>query len=160
MTAGLILVPYTRLHPTTVRLLNRHAPGHRRVRLDPADVTAYWALIAEAWREPGYLTIVEHDVGIHAAVVPGLSACRQPWCGYPYPIGDQLLVCLGCTRFTADLKAAEPDLLDAVGADDTGGMPARHWKYLDVKILSHLRARGYTQHRHGPAVAHYHAYPM
>jgi hypothetical protein len=155
-----ILVPHTRLHPATARLLNRHAPGHERVRLDPADVEGYWALLAKQWRQPGDLLIVEQDIGIHADVVPSLTACRQPWCGYPYPIGEQLLVCLGCTRFTAALKAAEPDLLDVVGEDGTGGMPARCWKYLDIKILVHLRARGYTQHRHEPPVRHYRKYPQ
>jgi len=153
-----ILVPHTRLHPTTARLLNRHAPGHRRARIGPRDIEAYWVLLAQAWREPGGLIVVEHDVGIHAAVMPEFTRCSQPWCGFPYPIGEQLLVCLGCCRFTAELKTAEPDLLDAVGQDDSGGMPARHWKYLDVKILDHLRRRGYQQHRHEPAVAHYHRY--
>lgn len=155
----MILVPHTRLHPAAGRLLNRHAPGHVRVRLDPADAQAYWQLLAHWWRQPGDLIVVEQDVGIHSGVLPGVAGCRQPWCGYPYPIGEQLLVCLGCTRFTAELKAAEPDLLDTVGVDGTGGMPARHWKYLDVKILTHLRERGYVQHRHEPPVKHYHRYP-
>lgn len=154
----MILVPYTRLHPATARLLNAHAPGHFRVRLDPADDTAYWRLLGWAWRQPGDLLIVEQDIGLRAGVVEALAACREPWCGQPYPIGEQLLVCLGCTRFTAELKAAEPDLLDAVGGDGSGGMPARHWRYLDVKILDHLRRRGYTQHRHEPPLRHYHRY--
>lgn len=155
----MILVPHTRLHPTTARLLNRYAPGHVRVRLDPGDPYGYWRLLASLWREPEDLLIVEQDVGIRAGTVESLARCGEPWCGHPYPIGAQLLVCLGCTRFTADLKAAEPDLLDAVGEDDSGGMPARDWRYLDVKILTHLRGRGYTQHRHEPPVAHYHRHP-
>lgn len=154
----MILAPYTRLHPATARLLNQHATGHRRVRLDPADMSAYWALLAALWRQPGDLVIVEQDIGINAVVMPGFAACREPWCGHPYPIGEQLLVCLGCTRFTAELKTAEPDLLDVVGEDGTGGLPARHWQRLDVRILDELRRRGYTQHRHDPPVAHYHKY--
>jgi hypothetical protein len=153
-----ILVPYTRLYPATARLLNRYAPGHQRVPLDAADPSAYWGLVAEAWRQPGDLVIVEQDIGIHAAVVPGFAACREPWCGHPYPIGEQLLVCLGCTRFTAELKASEPDLLDVVGEDGTGGLPARHWQRLDVRILDELRRRGYAQHPHDPPVRHYHKY--
>ncbi|HWU23648.1 MAG TPA: hypothetical protein VN088_19070 [Nocardioides sp.] len=103
--------------------------------------------------------MVEHDVGIHAGVVGSLTECREPWCGFAYPIGAQMLVCLGATRFTAELKGAEPDLLDAVGEDATGGLPARDWRRLDVRILDHLRRRGYTQHRHEPPVAHFHKYP-
>lgn len=155
----MILVPYTRLHPVTARLLNRYAPGHERVRIDPADSEAYWRLLAEQWRAPGDLIVIEQDVGIRAGVVEALFACREPWCGFPYAIGKQMLVCLGCTRFTAQLKAAEPDLLDAVGEDGTGGLPARVWQRLDVRILDHLRARGYRQHEHAPSVAHYHRYP-
>jgi hypothetical protein len=153
-----ILLPYTRLHPDTARLADLHAPGHVQARIDPADPTAYWALLAGAWRKPGDLIVIEHDVGIHAGVVPGLTACRQPWCGHPYPIGELLLICLGCTRFTAELKAAEPDLLDVVGEDGTGGLPARHWGRLDVRILDELRRRGYAQHEHLPPVEHYHEY--
>jgi hypothetical protein len=155
----MVLVPYTRLHPSTARLLNRHAPGYVRARIDPADVEGYWRLLAAVWREPGDLLIVEQDVGIRAGVVEGLSVCREPWCGFPTAIGDQLLVCLGCTRFSAELKAAEPDLLDAVGLiDDDAGTPPRHWRRLDVRILDELRRRGYEQHRHEPAVRHYHRY--
>lgn len=102
--------------------------------------------------------MIEHDIGIHADVVPGLTACRRPWCGHPYAIGELSLVCLGCTRFTAELKTAEPDLLDVVGQDGTGGLPARHWGRLDVRILDELRRRGYQQHRHAPPVEHYHRY--
>lgn len=154
----MILVPFTRLHPATARLLNRHAPGHARVRIDPRDVEAYWRIVADAWRQPGDLLIVEQDIGIHAGVIEGLTACREPWCGHPYLIGEQLLMCLGCTRFTAELKTAEPDLLDVIGEDATGGLPARHWQRLDVRILDHLRDRGYAQHVHQPPVAHYHRY--
>lgn len=154
----MILVPYARLHPATARLLNRHAPGHIRVRIGALDVDAYWRLLAEAWRRPGDLMVVEQDIGIREGVVDGLAACREPWCGHPYAIGRQMLVCLGCTRFTAALKAAEPDLLEAVGRCADAGVPARHWSRLDVRILDELRRRGYRQHEHEPAVRHYHRY--
>lgn len=155
----MIVAPYTRLHPVTARLLNQHAPGHERVRLERGDAEAYWRLLARLWREPGDLLIVEQDVGIRAGVVESLFACREPWCGFPYLVAGRVQVCLGCTRFTAALKAAEPDLLDGVGEDGTGGLPARDWRRLDVRILGHLRERGYRQHEHRPAVKHYHLYP-
>jgi hypothetical protein len=153
-----ILVPHTRLHPTTAILLDRHAPGHRLAALDPADLSAYWQLLADAWGEPGDLVVIEHDIGIHAGVVEGFADCRRPWCGHPYPVGSVLLVCLGCTRFTAELKAAEPDLLEVVGQDATGAMAARNWRRLDVRILDELHRRGYEQHAHRPPVAHFHRY--
>lgn len=154
-----ILLPHTRLHPATARLANAYAPSHRRVRLDPADDSAYCRLLTEHWRQPGPLMVIEHDIGIHAGVVEELAACLEPWCGHPYLIGTQLLVCLGCTRFSAALKLAEPDLMDAVSADATGGLPAGDWRRLDVRILDHLRRRGYKQHEHQQPVKHYHRYP-
>jgi hypothetical protein len=69
-----------------------------------------------------------------------------------------MLACLGCTRFSAGLKAAEPDLLDVVGEVTGDGLPARDWRRLDVRILDELRKRGYEQHRHQPDVRHYHRY--
>jgi hypothetical protein len=154
----MILVPYTRLHPATSRLLNRHTASHWRVRLDPDDTTAYWSLLASAWREPGDLVIVEHDVGISAEVIPGFAACPEPFCGNPYRIGRQLLTALGCARFSADLKAAEPDLLDVVGEIGGDGYPARDWRRLDMRIAKVLRGRGYRQHWHEPIVNHYRKY--
>lgn len=156
----MVVLPYTRLSPATARLANRHAPGHVRARLDPADRGAYWRLLAGAWREPGDLIVVEHDIGIHAGVLEGFAACREPWCGHPYQgaRGVGVRACLGCTRFTASLKAAEPDLLDVVGEVASGGIPARDWCRLDVRIDDELRRRGYSLHGHQPGVRHYHRY--
>lgn len=155
----MILLPYTRLHPATARLVNRHAEGHVRVRLDPADMAAYWKLLAAAWREPGDLTVIEHDIGIHAGVVPGFAECRGSWCGFPYPLDrGVMLACLGCTRFSAGLKAAEPDLLEVIGEVTGDGLPAKDWRRLDVRIGDELKRRGYSLHQHAPSVRHYHRY--
>jgi hypothetical protein len=154
----MIVVPYTRLHPATARLANRHAPGHRRVKLDPADMSAYWRLLAACWREPGELTVIEHDIGIGPEVIPGFAACPEPFCGHPYRVGRQLLMCLGCTRFSAKLKADHPDVLDVVGEVGNDGLPAKDWRRLDVRILDELRKRGYRQHWHERPVKHYHKY--
>ena len=156
----MILLPYTRLHPATARLANAHARGHVRVRLDPADDAAYWRLLAKAWRVPASdLVIVEHDIGIHAGVMPGFTVCREPWCGHAYPLDrGVMLACLGCTRFTAALKAAEPDLLDVVGEVGGDGLPAKDWRRLDVRTSDELKRRGYTLHQHEPPVKHYHRY--
>lgn len=156
----LILLPYTRLHPATAKLANRHAPGHVRVRLDPADSEAYWRLLAQAWREPGDLVVIEHDIGVHAGVIDGFTACREPWCGHPYQLarGIGVRACLGCTRFATGLKAAAPDLLAVVGEVASGGIPARDWRRLDVRIADELARRGYSLHEHPRTVRHYHRY--
>lgn len=155
----MILLPYTRLHPATARLANRHAKGHTRVRLDPADMAAYFELLAVAWREPGDLILVEHDIGIHAGVVPGFTACREPWCGHAYPLDrGVMLACLGATRFAEGLKEAEPDLLEVVGKVTGDGLPAKDWRRLDVRLGDELKRRGYSLHVHPKPVKHYHRY--
>jgi hypothetical protein len=162
----IVLVPYTaeKLHLDTVRRISEHVPDGVDVawrELDPNDPTAYARLLVEAWAWDGDLLIVEHDIGIHAGVIEALTECRQPWCGFPYPIGAQLLVCLGCTRFTAHLKATLPDLMaQAAAVDQDGGlMPAGDWRRMDVRIGALLEAHGHNRHPHLPAVEHFHQYP-
>lgn len=154
----MILVPFTNLHPRTVELLDRFAPDHVRVRLDPDDPSDYWRVLAEAWAAPGDLVVVEHDVGIADGVIEQFHSCRAPWCGNPYNIGGSLLVCLGCTRFTDELKTAHPDLLETVGLVGNDGLPAKDWRRLDVRIGDELHKRGIEVHHHAPTVEHFHHY--
>ena len=158
--AQTILLPYTdeKVQPETVERLRRYAPRYKPVRLDPSVTGAYFTLVAEEWSRPGDLVIVEHDIGINRHVMPGFRRCREPWCGHAYPIGQQMLVCLGCTRFTAELKAAEPDLMTVVGGIDNDGLHARDWRRLDVRMADVLHRRGYEAHEHEPPVEHYHHY--
>lgn len=154
-----VVVPFTKLHPVTARRLNRYAPGHERVRLDPGDDEAYWRVLADAWAGTNDLVVVEHDIGIHGQVLPGFAACWQPWCGHAYRLHRETRMCLGCTRFTAELQGAEPDLLEVVGKDTSGEAPPKVWWRLDVRLQAELERRGYRQHEHLPQVAHYHRYP-
>lgn len=157
----MILVPYThaKLRPETVRSISDHVTEPVTWReIDPADRGGYHRILADAWRQPGDLIIIEHDIEIRAGVVESLTDCRQPWCGFPYAIGEQLLVCLGCTRFTADLKAALPGLLDDVAAIAGDGLPPMVWERLDVRLAGRLEAYGHRRHWHGPPVTHHHTY--
>jgi hypothetical protein len=159
-----ILAPYTRdkQNPLARALLAEHAPGEVTWReIDPADDTAYSRILVEAWACYGDLTVVEHDIGIAPGVIEALASCRQPWCGFPYPIGRQLLVCLGCTRFTAHLKASLPDLMAraaAIGHEDGGHVGAGDWRRMDVRIAACLERLGHRRHEHGPPVRHLHDY--
>lgn len=162
-----VLVPYTpdKLDPRTVRLIEQHTPDGHEVRwaeLDPRDERAYARLLIDAWGRPGDLIVIEHDIGIRAGVIEELTACSQPWCGFPYAIGGNLLVCLGCTRFTHTLKTALPDLMReaaAIGpAQDGGGVAAGDWRRLDVRVGACLERLGHARHRHEPEVEHYHHY--
>ena len=164
----IVLVPYvaSMLHPDTTRLLEEHVPAGVEVvwrEIDPDDRTAYSRLLVEAWTWPFDLVVIEHDIGITAGVIEGFRECRQPWCGHPYPIGAQLLVALGCTRFTAGLKTALPNLMAEAAqvgdAQDGGLLPAGVWQRLDVRIGSLLEAHGHHRHQHHPPVQHFHHYP-
>lgn len=161
----MILAPYTAAnqHPDARALLEQHAPSQVSwARIDPGDDTAYARLLVAAWAQPGDLVVVEHDVGIRAGAIEELTACSQPWCGFPYPIGEQLLVCLGCTKFSAHLKASLPSLMAeaaAIGESDGGGVPMGDWRRMDVRIAACLERHGHARHRHEPAVEHYHRYP-
>ena len=163
----IVLVPYTaeKLNPETTRLITEHVPAGTEIvwrEIDPTDNTAYARLLVEAWSWPGDLIIVEHDIGIVPGVIEGFDACRQPWCGHPYPIGEQSLVCLGCTRFTAHLKATLPGLMAqaaGTGHEQDGGLvPAGDWRRMDVRIAAILEAHGHWRHPHQPAVQHFHDY--
>ena len=122
-------------------------------------MTAYWRLLARAWREPGDLIVIEHDIGLAPGVIEGFAACPEPWCGHEYPLHLGVLrACLGCTRFSAALKEAEPGLLDVVGEVTGDGLPAKDWRRLDVRIGGELNRRGVQMHVHPEPVRHYHRY--
>lgn len=156
-----VVVPHVTgmLHPVAARSLNRHLPGHERVRLRSDEPDAHWRLLTALWATGDGFLVVEQDVGVNATVPAGLE-CEHPWCVWPYrgPGRVMLTASLGCTRFSAALLAAEPDLLEAVGRIDGDGLPARDWRRLDVRLADTLRARGHAPHQH-PPVAHYHRYP-
>jgi hypothetical protein len=153
-----VIVPHTRLDERTVALLDAHAPGWAGIELDPARPDAYQALLAAEWDRPGDLMLVEHDIGIHAGVVPGFEDCPELWCGHAYPIGEQMLVCLGCTRFRHELKQAVPDLCNRIDSLPFDGSPARDWRRMDVRLAGVLQGLGYAPHTHNPPVEHYHIY--
>ena len=161
-----VLVPYTaeKLDLRTVQLLAEHVLADVDIvwrEIDSSDTTAYARILVEAWSWEGDLVVVEQDIGVRRDVLEAFQECRQPWCGNPYPIGKQLLVCLGCTRFTATLKATLPDLMaEAAAVEADGGMvPAGDWRRMDIRIGALLEAHGHNRHPHLPAVEHFHSYP-
>lgn len=157
-----IVVPYTLasdpgvergLHPLCERALARYAPEAEMFDLGNRP-DAYHELLCEVWAAGEAFLVVEHDVEIHADVVPELEACPEPWCLYPYGIGFPPRPCdcaLGCTRFSADLIAAVPDLMRS--------LPCRDWRRQDCEISPRLRRDGFTPHVHVPPVRHHHVYP-
>lgn len=167
----MILAPYVKdagvggrvLHAETKRRLDDLGLDVTWVEIDPKDRTQYSRVLRDAWLCDGDLTIIEQTIGIHAGVMPGFEECRQPWCGNPYLIGAQLLVCLGCTRFTGALKSALPGLMDeaaSIGEEDGGAVPAGAWQRMDIRVAACLERHGHARHWHNPPVEHFHDYPM
>ena len=119
----------------------------------------YFQFFHETWRAGETFLNIEQDIEIHAAVIPSMEKCPEPWCLYPYsgaispgpPISNFLLKkSLGCTRFSAELLTAHPHLLDDV--------PSRDWQRLDAEVFPRLDWLGYTPHFHWPYVLHHHVY--
>lgn len=99
-----ILCCYATLHPATADALSRFAPDAELVDV-AGDDGDYWRAIMSRWTGEDDLLIVEHDIEIHAGVLPQLEACREPWCVFPYPLNGYMADrCLGCTRFSATLQ--------------------------------------------------------
>jgi hypothetical protein len=114
--------------------------------LPVGHTTAYAQLLATWWnRTDGRpLMIVEHDVLPPDGMLGELERCREPWCVSPYPIFDGRTAdaALGCTKFSAEIQAAQPNLLTMLADSGT------HWMYLDDHIQRWLRQSGFQPHQH------------
>lgn len=152
-----VVVPYTVITVSAVvEALNEYAP-QAEARSVRGGRSAYWALLAELWAAGEAFVIVEQDVEIHAKVLPSLTRCLRPWCGFPYTAKGE--VTLGCTRFSAALLAAHPDALELAGELYDGTVPKRSWQRLDSHLGQVLRdTYGIEPHRHLPPVTHHHDY--
>jgi len=157
-----ILCCYTRLCPATRRALSEHAPGAELADVS-GDPYAYWREICARWTGKDDLLTVEHDIEIHGTVLPGFTACPEPWCVYPYELhpGRWIDFGLGCTRFRpAAQLAASPDAIQAKPGlcSRCHGQPGC-WAHLDCKIYWAMTEAGIERHVHWPAVMHHHGSP-
>lgn len=147
-----VVVPYVDLHPLTLAALQRYAPD-----ADLADIgkayDAFWRFLAQLWDEGEGFLLVEHDIEIHAEVIPQLEGCPESWCVFPFPgAGGALLYgSLGCTRFSTELIAKVPNLMK--------DLCVRDWRRLDSEITPALERAGCTRHYHEPPVPHHHYRP-
>lgn len=159
-----VICPYTTIHPLTEAALTASAPSCERIWVGGSDY-AYWQLLADLWAAGESFTIVEHDIEIGRGTLPAFEGCGELWCTFPYngpAFGDGsdplLYGSLGCTRFSAVLLAAVPEMMQLVGSI-ADGVPAGDWRRNDCLLLGHLRQAGFEPHVHWPAVAHHHMYP-
>lgn len=158
-----ILIPFTEIHPDTLR----GAPDDAVWAYVGRDDDAYWRLLCEFWAYGDDFTVIEHDVVCRPDIIASFEACPEPWCAYKYQniCHDACMEAwanmLGCTRFRAELLATVPDavvsvpedqrdwhnLCDAIAGNKVGGMPA------PLRPGS-VRAAGFSHHWHGSVVHH------
>lgn len=168
-----VLAPYVRMHPLTDESLTRFAPHAERTDVSHSD-TAYIKLLAKAWADGETFLLVEHDIELHHRVMGEAESCCHLWCTWPYArlmpgphstwdgerwsAGIPLLTrSLGCTRFSADLMAKMPDMVDqALKAPLCWAGPAGHWSRIDDAVGHTLALAQYPVHVHHPEVKHHH----
>jgi hypothetical protein len=145
----MIVVPYVApMLRAETAIWARHA-GATLIELPKGDNEAYWRLLAHHWTRPGDLVVVEQDIVPAPGVVGDMLACDQLWCASPYWVtGRWLIDGLGCTKFSSELKSAEPDLLTDVGAIASPDGPERAWWLLDDRLSRLLRSLDRQPHEH------------
>jgi hypothetical protein len=154
-----ILLPYVpgMLNPKTAEWASMYNVTY--AELNPNDDEAYFRLLAEHWRQPGNLVVVEQDILPRPGVVEQLAYCRYAWCCSAYAVaqGSMLNVGLGLASFSARMKRHWPGLMDRVGYIDDDGAPVKTWRRLDTRVSRVLHELGYRPHVHGTA-DHLHDY--
>lgn len=141
-----VLCCYTTLHPKTAASL---PPAAHLVDVS-GDPYGYWHEIDARWSGESDLLVVEHDIELHAGVIPGVARCSSGWCTYPYrgrpDHGNIETMALGCTRFSAALQRRVP-------------FPQRQqWWSLGGQIaLTLVDGCGLAPCVHEPPVAHWRA---
>jgi hypothetical protein len=146
-----VVCPYTQLRPQTRDALEQLSP----VEPDFVDVggshDSYFWTLARLWAQAETFVLVEHDIVVHPDVFTAFLGCRQPWCAFVYERAGNVGPGLGCTRFRRELMLARPRAIAALEHDGGGGVPARDWRRLDVRVEVALAGRA---HLHRPPVTH------
>lgn len=115
--------------------------------------TAYFELIRKHWEVGETFVLLEQDKTPDQGALRELHNCPRDWCTYPVPMAHNgepaPFVSLSCTKFSADLMAAMPNLMEQAKRLQPGlGRPAGHWDRLDAAMSGVLEARGAKPHWH------------
>jgi hypothetical protein len=156
-----ILCCYTNLHPATAAALARWAPDAEFVDVS-ATAGTYSRTLLEHWTGEDDLVTVEHDIEIHAGVIPAFESCGEPWCTFGYYIFPEPHrgICnygLGCAKFSAQMQR---DIdFSRVLTEECPACHFRHigWQGIDNRLRALAGERGLSPHVHGE-VAHHHVY--
>jgi hypothetical protein len=146
-----VLCAYAPSLATTLSL-ERYAPSAEYVDVG-GDEYAYSRVLGERWDGAEDLVVVEHDIELHAAVIPVFDVCSEPWCAFPYRMNVNTppkCVALGCARFTAEAQRAVP-FADVLAQPVTVN---GSWRYLDTAVAQAFAKAGIECHVHQPPVRH------
>jgi len=132
-------------HPLTVAALDRYAPGWEQVPLAVDDVFAYCEALRRLWTAGEDFVLIEHDIEIHAGVLPSFDSCPRPWCGHGYARASAWAGANGCTRFRSSAL--------------TGGfVPPTPWWAVATAVGELLVVAGHRLHLHDPMVLNHKRY--
>ena len=158
-----VVLAYVKLHPGTFTLAQGEMTekGDQLVLEDTSsDQTSYFEAVAKHWALGRTFVLLEQDKLPLPPALRDLHDCPQPWCTYPVPMAHNGQPCdfvsLSCTKFSADLMARFPDLMEHVAQRDMGFGP-KHWNRLDMAMAleigrrigdCHWHAAGRVGHEH------------
>lgn len=142
-------MPYTRQDKRVTDALGEHdaywvAPTER----------AYFDLLSALWGKGEAFCIVEHDIVVNPSTLADFAACLHGWCTFPFEYMGKPTHALGCSKFSADLIARNPDAMRKVGVMHDERHPKRHWCRLDANLRVILELAGETRHEHETMVRH------
>lgn len=120
------------------------------VRIDAADIYAYWQLLVRVFEHGGDFLIIEQDMAPTDEQITDIMDCPEPWCVFGYFRGTFNMCALGMFRLRKEVYAAYPSLLRR----DLPINPPVPYDQCDGVIYSRLGACSYEPHRHYPDVEH------
>ena len=155
-----VLCCYTALHPLAAAALRAYAPGAELADTS-GDPFAYGRQITARWDGRADLAVIEHDIEITAAVIPGFAACPRDWCVHPYEVAHRgnwvgvVAQGLGCVKFSRAVQAAVPAaaLLGPFPNPCGCGGPGC-WHGLDKVVTAAVAAAGFRPCVHLPGLRH------
>jgi hypothetical protein len=134
-----VVVAYCQLHPKTVEAVWASADEMDEIVWadTSSDDSSYFDLIVHHWALGETFVVLEQDKIPAAFALRELHDCPEPWCTYPVPMAHNGEPCdfvsLSCTKFSGELIAGAPDLMERVARLDWGYGP-KHWNRLDMSM--------------------------
>lgn len=123
--------------------------------LNPGDDTGYAELILRLWAERDTVIICEQDTVPPHGALTAMAGCASPWCAVPHSVGGApSLDTIGCTKISAQIMVAHPDLAIHAATYCPHHDRLVPWRQLALRITGRLYHAGYTPCAHGTSTRH------